>query len=261
MEEHDKKVLDLAMRVGAILLECGAELTRVEDTIGRIAAHYGITDSNPFVLSNAIFLTGENREEQMYSKIWHIPISGVRLNRIDAVNQLSREIAADVLTLEEAQERLSEIEKMPEKSNFALVLSSGVGAAAFCYVVGGSLMDCAASFISGLVLYIFLLILGKREKITAKLLRNIAGAFLSTCVGIGMWHIGIGNQPTMIAVGAIMPLIPGVSFVNAIRDYANEGYLSGTIRLIDTVIVTLGIAMGVAGFFIIYTRMGGVVRI
>ena len=42
MENQDKKVLDLAMEAGRILLDAGAEIFRVEETMKRIAKAYGI---------------------------------------------------------------------------------------------------------------------------------------------------------------------------------------------------------------------------
>ena len=62
MENQDKKVLDLAMEAGRILLDAGAEIFRVEETMKRIAKAYGIEKFNSFVLSTGIFITAENQE-------------------------------------------------------------------------------------------------------------------------------------------------------------------------------------------------------
>lgn len=55
-EEQKEKIMEIAMRAGHILLENGAEISRVEETIDRICRHYGIESANSFVLSNGIFL-------------------------------------------------------------------------------------------------------------------------------------------------------------------------------------------------------------
>ena len=52
-----RDVLDAAMTAGHILLENGAEIFRVEETIDRICHHFGVQSENAFVLSNGIFLT------------------------------------------------------------------------------------------------------------------------------------------------------------------------------------------------------------
>ena len=40
-----------------------------------------------------------------------------------------------------------------------------------------------------------------------------------------------------IVTGGIMPLLPGLAFVNAIRDLADSDYLAGTVKMIDAVMV------------------------
>lgn len=56
-KQSDEEVLDLALMAGHILLENGAEIYRVEETIDRICGYYGVNSENAFVLSNGIFLT------------------------------------------------------------------------------------------------------------------------------------------------------------------------------------------------------------
>ena len=109
MENYDKKILDLAMEAGRILLDAGAEIFRVEETMKRIAQSYGIEKFNSFVLSTGIFITAENDEGEIYASVKHIPIQSAKLHRIAAVNQLSREIAEGKHTLEEAVECLEQI--------------------------------------------------------------------------------------------------------------------------------------------------------
>ena len=52
------EALEVAAQAGHVLLENGAEIARVEETMERISSHYGATQSNFFVLSNGIFTTG-----------------------------------------------------------------------------------------------------------------------------------------------------------------------------------------------------------
>ena len=40
MDNYDKRVLDVAMGAGRILLQCGAEIFRVEETIKRISEKF-----------------------------------------------------------------------------------------------------------------------------------------------------------------------------------------------------------------------------
>ena len=146
MKSYDKKVLDLSMEAGRILLDAGAEIFRVEETIERISRAFGIEKCSPFVMSTGIFLTAEN-EEGIYASVKHIPIQGAKLYRVAAVNQLSREIVEGKYTLEEAEERLEIIKNMPGKRPLVRILSAGLGSGSFCYLLGGKFTDMFAAFL------------------------------------------------------------------------------------------------------------------
>ncbi len=53
------EVLDVASEAGHILLENGAEISRVEDIMNRISTHFGVNSGNFFVLSNGVFTSGK----------------------------------------------------------------------------------------------------------------------------------------------------------------------------------------------------------
>ena len=58
-------------------------------------------------------------------------------------------------------------------------------------------------------------------------------------------------------IGSIMPLIPGVAFINGIRDMADGDYLSGSVRLLDALLVFFCISMGVALMLMVFHQMTG----
>ncbi len=72
---NDKLVMELALQAGHLLLENGAEIFRVEDTMDRICHHYGVESGNEFVLSNGIFITAGDDREKFFAKVQHIPVS------------------------------------------------------------------------------------------------------------------------------------------------------------------------------------------
>ena len=56
-----------------------------------------------------------------------------------------------------------------------------------------------------------------------------------------------------------MPLVPGMAFTNAIRDIADSDFLSGTVRMIDALLVFVYIAIGVGFTLGVYSNtMGGI---
>lgn len=257
MENYDKKVLDLSMEAGRVLLDAGAEIFRVEETIQKIAMAFGIEKCSSFVLSTGIFLTAENESGEIYASVKHIPIQGAKLHRIAAVNQLSREIVEGRYTLEEAEQQLKAIKEIPNKTLVEKVFASGVGSGSFCYILGGGIEDMIAAFLTGFLLYLILAALDRREKKTSKIVTNLIGGFCVSLFSVIFYRMGLGNAPGSILVGSIMPLVPGVSLVNAVRDFAEGNYIGGGVRFLDAIVVALGVAMGVGLMYVLYYRLTG----
>ena len=253
MVEEEREIMEAAMEAGHILLENGAEIFRVEETINRICRHYGIESSSAFVLSNGIFLTSGNVTEEVFAKVQHIPVSGSHLNRVAAVNQLSREVEEGRYSIEEVRQRLEEIRHMPGKSAHMQILSSGIGSGAFCYLYGGELKDCVASILAGILLYIFIIYISRPY--LNKIVSSIAGGAVATMSCMILYMLGIGRNLDQMVIGSIIPLVPGVAFTNAIRDIADENYIAGTVRLIDALLVFFGIAMGVGLVYTVKQRL------
>ena len=255
MEKQDKReALDVASLAGDILLASGAEIFRVEETIFRIAKAYGVESSDAFVLSSGIFLTAGSETEKDFASVRHIPLSAARLDRVTAVNQLSREIELGLHTPAEAHERLVAIRAMPSKPRWQQVLASGIGSGAFGYLFGGTGRDAAAAFLCGLVLYLYFLYLVRGR--LSKIAMNISGGALVTLCALILTHLGIGTNLEMVTAGAVVPLLPGVAFTNGIRDIADEDYISGSVRLLDAVLVVACLALGVGAVMAAYTAWG-----
>ena len=48
----EDEVMELAMKAGELLLENGAEIFRVEETMDRICRYYGVESASQFILMN-----------------------------------------------------------------------------------------------------------------------------------------------------------------------------------------------------------------
>lgn len=105
MDKH-RKALELAGHAGCILLKNGAEIFRVQETMTRILCAYGVTDNNVYVFKRLFATEGEGTEHAL-SLVRHVPLGGVNLSRIDAVNAISREICEGRWTTDEAEALLT----------------------------------------------------------------------------------------------------------------------------------------------------------
>ena len=245
VETEQAEALAVASEAGHILLENGAEISRVEETMERIASHYGVDSKSFFVLSNGIFTTSSFNK---YANVEFIPFKGTQLDKVVAVNQLSRDIVSGKYSLAEARTQLRAIRTMPPHPRWEQVLASGLGSAGFSIVFGGGMLDCAASFVCGVLLWLFVLFVTAPHM--SKIVGNIVGGFFVTGLCILFHRVGFGHSLPNMIIGAIIPLIPGVPFVNGVRDVANEDYIAGATRLLDAMLVFCCLAAGVALAFV-----------
>ena len=58
--KRQKDILMVAIRAGEIMMTCGAEIGRVEDTIERICKACGIDYVNVFAMPSGIFVSTDN---------------------------------------------------------------------------------------------------------------------------------------------------------------------------------------------------------
>ena len=239
-------VLEVASEAGHILLENGAEISRVEDTMERISSHYGVHTGHFFVLSNGIFTTSSSNK---YANVEFIPIRGIQLSKVVEVNRLSYRIAADKVSLTQARAELDAIRDEPMKPAWEQIVGSAFGAAGFCAVFGGGFMDCAAAFVVGTLLYLFLLFISSRY--LSKIVGGICNSLVATLLCLASYRLGFGSSLSNVIIGAIMPLIPGVPFVNGVRDLADSDYIAGTTRLTDAMLGFFCIALGVGTSFVL----------
>ena len=232
MDKH-RKALELAGHAGCILLKNGAEIFRVQETMTRILCAYGVTDNNVYVISNGIFATEGEGTEHALSLVRHVPLGGVNLSRIDAVNTISREICEGRWTTVEAEALLIRAETLTPEKPLTHVFACALGAASFCYLFGGSLLDSAAAF-------------------------PIWGSVLVTLLSGLLSALFPALSASWVVIGGIVPMVPGVTFTTSIREFFNGDYLSGVIHCICAILTAVCIALGVCGGAMLLGFMGGI---
>lgn len=255
-----KKVVDLALEAGRILLKNGAEIFRVDETITRICRRFHVEYVDTFILSHAIFVSAENGMEEAYTKVKQVPLSSTHLGIVAEVNALSREISAGNVGVEEAFRRLDKIDRTPSLKGELQVLAAGTGSGFFGHLLGASLTESIVAFFIGCILYLW--VLKARKHNISKIIVNIVGGVIITVLAILAFNLPfLGNiKMDGMIIGSIMPLVPGLAFVNAIRDIADSDFLSGTVRMIDALLVFVCISVGVGVTLSLYNNLiGGLV--
>ncbi len=240
--EDNSSALELSFLMGTLLLQNGAEISRVQDTMERVVKAYGVDEFGVYVLTNGIFANGVENGISKHTAIKFVKTSSIHFGRIAAVNQLSREVCEGKLSVPEAMAIAQKIKDIPYSPDWLMILSSGIGCAGFCYVFGGTIRDTIAAFIVGLIVQAFLTLADKRK--TGKITSNLIASSIAAAGAIFFLKIGFGQNLEYIIAGSLIRLVPGVALTTAIRDFFNSDYLSGTIRIIDVVILGGCIAIG-----------------
>ncbi|MBU3805386.1 MAG: threonine/serine exporter family protein [Candidatus Fournierella pullistercoris] len=241
--QRENQVFELVALAGEVLLASGAEISRVIDTMQRISAAYGCNQLDCFVVSNGVLLSTGGGGRQYQAKVSHIPLGSSRLDRINSVNQLSREISAGQHTPEQAYRQLQEIAQMPVRPVWYRSLCCSIGSGAFGYVFGGSALDAVACGVGGLLLFLYLQLLVRRR--LSKIALHMSGGALATLISMALMTLGLGEHLPIIIAGSVAQLLPGMAFTNAIRDIADENYISGSVRMLDVILVIVCLASGV----------------
>ena len=244
MEESDT-VRNLIFSLGADLLKCGAEISRVEESMQRAAARFGIEDIEFYVVTNGLFVSFYNGGRHTGTKIRDIRYVNVDLFKLSLLNELSREISDGTLSAQEALSRLEEIENRKSDPAWRLILAAGISGLGCCYLLGASLFDCLAAFICCIIIQAAGIFAEYKGIHLSKVAATIAGSLAATLLCVFFVWLGFAGHLDYVVAGAIIPMIPGVAIVNGIRDFVDGNYLSGFVRIADAAITFFCLAIGV----------------
>ena len=136
--DSSSKILNLVSSMGETLLLNGAEIARVQTTMEMVAKAY-LADIDVFAISNGIFVTLHQDNTTTSTQVKHVPLSSANLGRVAMINQLSREIVENNLSLDEALVKMEEILKTPSNPFLLELAACAVGAAGFGILFGGNI--------------------------------------------------------------------------------------------------------------------------
>lgn len=248
--EFNRLVAQAASKAGRLMLENGAETGRVEDTMTRIAASYGVK-AHTFVTLTGIFISCGDTTELIRMKRRR-----TNLAVVSSVNQLSREIAGGGIDIDNAIARLEEIDGMEPYPGYIMLPLRALCCFFFAYINGGSFTDCLNSLIAGIILGLCLAFFSRTE--VSSFMYTLIGAAVLTLSALILHRLGLGINVHYSIIGGLTPLLPGLALINAIRDILNGDYICGSARLFDACVTALAIAVGVGAALKLWQIMFGI---
>lgn len=237
------EIVRFALKVGEQLEVNGGEVSRVEDTVGRICRAYGATRVDVFALTSVIFVTA----------IWHGDVvitqsrrvRGVEKNtaRLEAINALSRSVCAHPIPLEEAKEKLNKALAIGNLTKRRFLIGSLIATVSYAAFFGGDwkavLVTFFATFLIVLCQFANSYLGGNRilANVTCCLVAGLAATTLCFWTGASL---------DMVMAGCIMVLIPGISMTSAVENLILGDTLSGWLGLMEAMMTAFALAGGFA---------------
>ena len=218
-EELRRRIMDFIMAAGQTLLENGAEVFRVEQTMEIMARSFHLREFHVYVLTNGIFASAGTAE---ISEVRNVPTRTTHI---------------------------------PFPKDWVQLVSGMSGAFCFALIFGGTLRSALAAALAGFLASGYLLLCEQHELPGG--FRKISCAALITLVCILSCDL-LGTPASHAIIGALMILTPGIAFTMGIRDFVHGDYLSGTIRMIDALLIAASIAIGTGLVLSLYTFFTGV---
>lgn len=239
---NNQVCLELMLRAGQMLLEAGAETFRAEDAALYIFNRVGEGEINIFAVPTMVIIEIKSSDGTVISGCKRIRHRSTHLGRFAQVNDVARRVSSGALTPEAALAALDAIDRAKEPRQlltmlamacaagfFALLLTGGLPEACFSFL-SCLLAQCAGMFFSGVSMYPFF--------------SSLLGGLVPTLVMLLVNRFMPQVQQQTVVIASMLPLFPGVSTVNAIRDAMNGDLISGVSRAAEAVMIAAGLGIG-----------------
>lgn len=245
-------LLDMAADLGYRLAMAGAETFRVEESVTRVLASYGLA-SEVFAIPNCLIVSIQTDIGKPMTRMRRIGAHENDLESVERYSNLSRRLCTEHPAPQEALVWLKETEKACAHYRLPVALLGYILAAAgFSLFFGATLTDCFLAGICGLLI-------GLVDKFMVhfsvnQFFHTIFASFLMAVAAYAAGAAGLAGNADTVVIGTLMLLVPGLLFTNAMRDIIFGDTNSGINRIVQVFLIAaaLAIGTGVAWYFIAF---------
>ena len=237
-------IMDLAADLGYELSMSGAETFRVEDSMSRVLASYGIT-SEVFAIPNYLIVSILTETGKPITRMRRIGYHGNNLDAVEKLNALSRKICIQHPEPAEAMKMLDSLRRSVPCYGVPMYLFGNfLGAAGVAMLFGCGFSDMLLSGVCGILGGIINRIMDKMK--VNPFFVTIFSAFVMALTAYGLNLCGAIKKVDGVVIGALMILVPGLLFTNAMRDIIYGDTNSGITRIVQVLLIAMGMALGTA---------------
>ena len=249
-------LMDLAMDLGYELAMSGAETFRVEESVTRLLTAYGV-DSDVFAIPNYIMITIQDENGTPITRMRRIGYHGNNMDSVERFSSLSRALDGEIPELHVAHAMLQETRRRCRSYSLRTqYIGHIVGAGSMGMFFGGTWMDGICAGLCGLLIGVVDRYLDRLK--ANQFFRTIIAAFLMALLAYGMSALGIAHNPDAVTIGALMLLVPGLLFTNAMRDIIYGDTNSGVNRIVQVFLIAVALSLGTAAAWSVASQLFGV---
>lgn len=236
------KLLDFATDFGYELSMSGAETYRVEESVYRILSAYGV-EGEVFAIPNSLIVSVTSDDGHPLTYMRRMGIHGNDLDSVERYSALGRRICAEKPDPNVAMQMLADCRQSCRQHRpFAVLLGYFLASAAFGIFFGGNLLDAFVGGIGGALSGAFIMFMDRFK--ANNFFQTMLGSFPLAFFPYFCSAMGLIANPDAAIIGAVMTLIPGLLFTNAMRDIIFGDTNSGVNRIVQVLLIALAIACG-----------------
>ncbi|MEG0773227.1 threonine/serine exporter family protein [Clostridium sp.] len=252
---YNDEIVHIAAEAGKIMLENGGETYRVEQTIAMICNAYNIKTTESFVTPTVVMISITNVMGETNTVIRRVTSRTVDLEKVAAINNLSRSLYSKPLLMKDLKDEVKNIENHQRYGDKISIIAAGITTAFFTLLFGGNIRDFTISFIAGILIKILSNFLNKLD--VNSFFINVLGGALAAVIALVAGTFFTGFNVDKIIIGSIMLLVPGLAITNGIRDTISGDLLSGLSRSLEALMIAGAIAAGTGIVFKIWIYIFG----
>ena len=237
-----KKLTDISSEIGFLMLSHGAEIHRVEDTICRIAAAYGIA-ADVFAIPTSLVVTLSDSEGKSFTTTRRVYSRDMNLDIVDKLNELSRKICKTKPEFNEILAAVNTVKERPTYHPLFIYAIAALGAGAFAILFDGDIYDSFAAAAVGILIRLATDIMDRSNG--GALLTNIVGGAVCSAASLILFKLYPTLNFDVVIISSLMLLVPGLSMTNSVRDLIAGDLNAGVLKAAEATLIATGVALGV----------------
>jgi uncharacterized membrane protein YjjP (DUF1212 family) len=250
------QTLDLALRVGELLLSSGAGAADVTATMRALTRHYGLRNVDIDVTFTLLRMSYQDDPDDVPVLVSRsVTTRDIDYDDLTRVHLLIGEVLRDEVQLGEARSRVARISSTGHYlPKWAIVVGHGlVGGGIAVLLDGGVAVTLIATVASVLVTLTTRTMNRTRWPM---FYQQAAGGMLATLLALAATRVDSGLSTSAVITANIVMLLSGIGFMGAIQDALSGFYLTSAARVIEALLATAGLIAGVSGGLALAPRIG-----